>query len=238
MAHSPDASTLQALRGYRTPLLYDAIERFAVRGKTEGYTDGSIRCVFPQLGSFVGHAVTAKIIGEFPLAEGEAHLTYRDVWEHVAAQPAGSIMVVQDLDTPTGRACAWGDVAATVFQRLGCVGVLTNGSVRDLPDILPLGFGLFAGSVSVGHGNIRFVTVGTPVRVGGLLVNPGDLLHMDEHGAMIIPPEVPLDELRRVADEIIAAEAGVKRYCARADFDFTQLDHMHAASMGERVDGA
>lgn len=236
MTTPPSATTLQALRGYRTPLLYDAIERFAVRGKTEGYTDGSIRCILPQLGSFVGHAVTAKIVGEFPLAEGEAHLTYKDVWQHFAARPAGSIAVVQDLDSPAGRACAWGDVAAAVFQRLGCVGVLTNGSVRDLPDILPLGFGLFAGSVSVGHGNIRFVAVDTPVRVGGLLVNPGDLLHMDEHGAMIIPREVELDDLLRVADEIIAAEAGVKRYCASPDFDFTRLDHMHAASMGESVD--
>ncbi|WP_263147463.1 RraA family protein [Pseudomonas sp. RIT-PI-AD] len=234
----PTPSLLQALRGYRTPLLYDAIERFAVRSKTEGYTDGSIRCIFPQLGSFAGHAVTAKIVGEFPLAEGEAHLTYKDVWQHVAARPAGSIAVVQDLDAPAGRACAWGDVAASVFQRLGCVGVLTNGSVRDLPEILPLGFGLFAGSVSVGHGNIRFVAVDTPVKVGGLQVHPGDLLHMDEHGAMIIPPEVALDDLLRVADEIIAAEAGVKRYCASADFDFTRLDHMHAASMGERLDEA
>lgn len=227
-------AALQNLRKYRSPIVYDAIERFAVRPKSEGYTDASIRSILPAVGTVVGHAVTARIVGDFPLAHDEHHLTFRQVWEHFADAGRGSIAVVQDMDTPAGRASAWGDVSVAIFKRLGCVGVLTNGSVRDVPDIAQMDFGLFAASVSVGHGNVRYVALDVPVRIGGLVIEPGDLLHMDEHGALIIPAGIDLLELARVAEEVLDEEARVKHYCSLPDFDFTKLDEMHASSMGDR----
>ena len=227
---------LQELRRFRTPIVYDAIERFGVRSKTDGYTDSTIKSMLPEQGIFVGHAVTAKIVGEFPAAPEEDHLGFKDVWEHFAAKPHGSIAVVQDMDSPAGRASAWGDVSVAIFKRLGCVALLTNGSVRDIPDIAPMGFGLFAGSASVGHGNVRYVAVGTPVRIGGLVIAPGDLLHMDEHGAMLVPSELNLKDVARLAAEILAEEERVKRYCLSPDFDLAVLDEMHSASMGDEVE--
>ncbi|MYZ50422.1 RraA family protein [Propylenella binzhouense] len=225
------SEALARLGAYRTPMVYDAIERFGIRPKNEGYTDGSLKCLFPALGAFVGYAWTGKIVGELPEAEGERILPWREVWRHLGAAPRPSIAVVQDLDQPAGRGCAWGDVGVAIFQALGCVAAVTNGSARDVREVEALGFGLLAGGLVVGHAHVRFVEVGTPVKVGGLVVRPGDLVHADEHGALVIPPEVDLGELVRVIDHVIAAEARVKEYCRAPGFDIDALDELHTWSM-------
>jgi len=232
-SNSPDQqrSLLDRLRGYRTPIVYDAIERFNVRPKNDGYTDGSIRCILPALGAFVGYAWTGKIVGELPEAPGESSIAWRDVWRHAGEAGQPSIAVVQDLDQPPGRGCAWGDVSATIFKKLGCVAVVTNGSVRDVPDIADIGFGLFAAGPTVGHANVRFVEVGTAVKVGGLVIRPGDLIHADEHGAMIVPAEIDLQELLRIIENVLAAENRVKKFCDSPAFDINDLDDLHTWSM-------
>lgn len=222
---------LDQLRGHRTPIVYDAIERFEVRPKSEGYTDASIRCVLPALGSFVGYACTGKIVGELPAADTERVLSWREVWAHAGAARRPSIAVVQDLDQPPGCGCAWGDVSAAIFKALGCVAAVTNGSVRDIRDIEAMGFGLFAQGPIVGHANVRYVEVGTPVKVGGLVVRPGDLIHGDEHGVTVIPAEIDLAELLRVIDHVLASEKMVKDYCRTPAFDPDKLDDLHAWSI-------
>jgi regulator of RNase E activity RraA len=230
-ALSRPSDILDRLRAYRTPTIYDAVERFNLRPKNEGYTDATVRCILPLLGAFVGYAWTGKIVGEQPAQAGEAFVSWRTVWEHVGAARRPSIAVVQDLDQPAGRGCAWGDVSATIFQALGCCAAVTNGSVRDLPEIGSIGFGLFAAGPTVGHANVRYVEVGTPVGVGGMIVRPGDLVHADEHGAMVIPEEIDLENLIRVADHVLDAERRVKHYCHSPEFDVGKLDDLHTWSM-------
>jgi regulator of RNase E activity RraA len=230
------SAALQRLRRHPTPIVYDAIERFALRSKQDGYTDPSIRCILPSLGAFVGYAWTGKIVCELPEAEGEHVVPWRDVWASVAARQRPSIAVIQDLDPAPGRGCVWGDVSTAIFQALGCVATVTNGLVRDVRGAERIGFGLFAGGPIVGHANGRFVEIGTPVKVGGLVIAPGDLLHADEHGATIIPAEIDLDDLLRVIDHIVAAEQRVIDYCGRPGFDPDELDRLHTWSM-ETADG-
>ena len=186
--------------------------------------------MLPSLGAFVGFAWTGKIVGEQPEAPGETVVPWRAVWEHACQSPTPSIAVVQDLDQPPGTGCAWGDVSVAIFKALGCSGAITNGSVRDVPEIAEIGFGLFAGGARAGHGNVRFVEVGTPVKVGGLLFNPGDLIHADQHGATIIPAEIELEELIRCAEHVLKAEEQVKRFCNSPDFDIAELDDLHTWS--------
>ena len=205
-------TALDRLRAIRTPIVYDAIERFGVRSRQEGYTDNTIRCILPSLGAFVGYAVTGRIMAEVPHEPGSPRVEWEAVWNHIAAAPKPSIMVCQDMDQPAGRGCAWGDVSASIFRRLGCNAVITNGAVRDIRAVEAIGFGLFAAGPIVGHANVRFVGIGGPVKVGGLVVHPGDLIHVDEHGATIIPAGIDLDELVRVADEFLASEARVIKY--------------------------
>jgi 4-hydroxy-4-methyl-2-oxoglutarate aldolase len=230
-ALSCSSDILDRLRTYRTPTLYDAVERFNLRPKNEGYTDATVRCILPTLGAFVGHAWTGKIVGDQPARAGEAVVSWRSVWEHVGATSRPSIAVVQDLDQPAGRGCAWGDVSATIFQALGCCAAITNGSVRDLPEIGLIKFGLFAGGPTVGHANVRYLEIGTPVTVGRMVVQPGDLVHADEHGAMVIPGEIDLEGLIRTAAHVLEAEKRVKHYCQSPEFNVSELDDLHTWSM-------
>ena len=210
----------ESLRQLRTPIVYDAVERFGLRPRQDGYTDHSVKCILPSLGAFVGYAVTGRVMAELPHDPGGKRVEWEEVWAYVGAAPKPSIMVCQDLDQPAGRGCAWGDVSASIFRRLGCNAVVTNGSVRDIRQVEDIGFGLFAGGPIVGHANVRFVEIGGTVKVGGLVVRPGDLLHADEHGVVVIPKEIDLAELLRVADEFLASEARVISY-ARSSKSFS-----------------
>src|SRR5579872_3081544 len=97
-AAAPDLrdDILPRLRAYRTPTLYDAIERFNLRPKNEGYTDETVRCISPSLGAFVGYAWTGKIVGDKPARADEIVVTWQAVWEDVVAASRPSIAVVED----------------------------------------------------------------------------------------------------------------------------------------------
>jgi regulator of RNase E activity RraA len=225
---------LDALRRLRTPIVYDVVERFGLRPRQEGYTDQTIRSVLPSLGAFVGYAVTGRIMAEHPVAPGNMQVPWEDVWSYVDSGRKPSIMVCQDLDQPAGRGCAWGDVSASIFRRLGCNAVVTNGAVRDIREVETIGFGLFASGPVVGHANVRFVEVGGPVKVGGLFVRPGDLIHADEHGAVVVPAEVDLQALLRVAGDFLASERAIIDYaCSSPTFSIAglkqRMDSHHAA---------
>ncbi|MGD2155571.1 MAG: RraA family protein [Anaerolineales bacterium] len=216
---------LEALKEIRTPIVYDAIERFGIRSRSEGTTDPSIRCILPSLGAMVGYACTGKIVGELPPAIGERLIAWEEVWDYTKQSLAPGVMVVQDLDQPPGKACAWGDVAASIFLNLGCVGAITNGGVRDIREVEKLGFHLFAPGPVVGHGYIRFVEINTPVKVGSLIVHPGDLIHADEHGVLNIPKDIPLDELLEVIRAFLTSERSIIEYCTRPGFELDELIH-------------
>jgi len=214
---------IKELRTIRTPLVFDALERFNVRPRSEGYSDPSLRCLFPHLEPLVGFACTGKIRGRRPAHPREKGVPWKKLWQYVHDSPKPSVMVVEDLDYPNCRGCAWGDVAASIFMALGCAGVITNGGARDLDQVERLRFPLFAASPIVGHGYIRFVEIGTSVSVAGLKIKPGELIHADRHGALIIPKEVPLAELVLMAREVAKSEARIISYCQKRGFRLEEL---------------
>lgn len=231
MTSKQQAGPLARLSGYRTPIVYDAVERFDLRSRSEGYTDGSVRCILPSLGSFVGYAWTGKIVTRTAPQPDDPGLSWRDVWASLSMVPGPRIAVVQDIDEEPGRGCVWGDVSAAIFQAQGCVAALTNGTVRDLRGVEEIGFGLFASAAVVGHGYGRYVEIGGPVTVGGLRVQPGDLIHADEHGALVIPAGIDLELLLRTIEHVIASERKVIGYCRSPGFDLDELDRLHTWSM-------
>ena len=97
-----------------------------------------------------------------------------------------------------------------ILRALGCVGAVTNGAVRDLPAAEELGFQLFAGSVSVSHAYVHIVEFGTPVEIGGLKIQSGDLLHGDLHGVQSIPLDIA-GKIPPVAAEIVARDQAIDR---------------------------
>lgn len=194
-----DRAVLDALSEFSAPSIANGIETFDVRPRNTGYMDASVRCMFPELGVALGYAATATIRAAEP---GEN--ANRDLWTHVASLPEPRIVVIQDLDEPTGIGSFWGEVNANIHQAFGAIGVITNGCVRDLDEMRNLGFHAFAGSVGVSHAYVHVVDVGVPVRIGGLDVQPGDLLHADQHGVISIPFEVAADlpdAIRKLEDD-------------------------------------
>jgi regulator of RNase E activity RraA len=195
------AETLAALRRITSPTICNAIETFGVRDNAQGFMGPEIRCILPQLGPLVGYAATALIGARSP--SGTPRVGMPDLWKHLAEIPEPRVIVIQDLDAPRPHGSFWGEVNANICKAQGAIGTITDGGVRDLDEVARLGFHFFASCVLVSHANVHLIDVGQPVEVGGLRVQPGDLLHADQHGVAQIPLEIAEklpEAVRRVED--------------------------------------
>ena len=219
MADSLTADELDALRGFTSPTISNAIETFDVRSRSEGFMDASVRCMFPDLGGMIGYAVTAKIAAR---EKPQTSLAYGDMFDAMAGVPKPLVVVIEDLDWPHPIGSYWGEVNGSIYKGMGCVGLVTNGGVRDLDEVVETGFHFFASCVLVSHAYVHLEEVGTPVSVGGLTVSPGDLLHGDKHGVVSIPNDI--------AGEVAAASADVERR-ERPIIDFARSSEMSAEGL-------
>jgi len=213
---------LEALRRLDAGTLANAIESFQERLRNEGFTDGSVHCLFPHLPPMIGYAVTVKIHGSAPPVAGETYLERTDWWDYVVSVPAPRVVVVQDAATRPGIGSLLGAVHVNILRALGCVGAVTNGAVRDIPAAEEIGFQLFAGNFSVSHAYVHIVEFGTPVEIGGLKMQSGDLLHGDRHGVQSIPGDIAA-RIPPVAAKIAAQEHALIKLCQSPDFSIEKL---------------
>jgi 4-hydroxy-4-methyl-2-oxoglutarate aldolase len=211
-----------ALGRFGTCAVADAIDRFNVRLRNTGFADGSIHCMFPDAPPTVGYAVTARLrSGEPPIGGGRFH-DRADFWNSILEIPAPRILVLEDLDKPSGRGAFVGDMHAAIIRALGCVAYVTNGAVRELPAVLALGVQLFAGSVAVSHAYAHIFDLGATISVGGMEVHPGDLLHGDRHGLLTVPKEFAT-KIPDVANSLQQSERVVIDFCGSTDFSIPKL---------------
>ena len=204
---------LEALRAITSPTVANAIETFDVRPRNEGFMDSAIGCMFPGQRPLVAYAVTAKMAArERPAAA----LPPWEMWQSMEAVPKPWVVVIEDLDYPHPIGSFWGEVNGSIYQGLGAVGVVTNGGVRDLDEVGETGFQFFASCVLVSHAYLHLIEVGTPVTVGGLTVQPGDLLHGDRHGVTSIPLDLAR-KLPQAAEEVERRERRIIDYARSAD---------------------
>ena len=213
---------LEALAQLDGCLLANAIETFQVRLRNEGFVGPGVRCLFPELPPVVGYAATVRIRGSAPPVAGEAYLERTDWLEYVTRQPAPRLVVVQDVSARPGLCSLVGEVHMSVLQALGCNGVLTNGSVRDIPAARAAGFRYFCGGVSVSHGYVHIVDFGAPVEIGGLAIGSGQLLHADLHGVQSVPAGIAGDLPAR-ARALRAREQEVIALCRAPGFTLERL---------------
>ncbi|MDX2029469.1 MAG: RraA family protein [Blastocatellia bacterium] len=184
---------LDALRQLDSCAVSNAIERFKLRLRNEGVADATIRCCFPHFSPMVGYAVTARIRCSNPPPASESYIDRTDWWEEIQQIPAPRVFVIQDIDERPGLGAILGEVHASILKALGCTGAITNGAVRDLPAIEAARFHLFAGNVAVSHAYAHFVDFGGKVEIGGVKIQPGDLLHGDRHGFLLVPHSIAAD---------------------------------------------
>ena len=176
------------LRSVDSPTVANAIEEFKVRDRCEGFLGGTIRCLFPDLGVMVGYALTATATSEpGPVAGREG---YWRMWESLEQMPRPSVLVIQDVSGAPSRCAYCGEVMSTLARRLGAVGVVSDGGVRDLQEVHALGMHYFAPFPVVAHGNFAIRDVGVPITLDGQRIETGDLLHGDANGVVVVPPQI------------------------------------------------
>lgn len=215
---------LAELRLYSTPTIANAIETFNVQPRTAGFMSSQVRCVFPELGPMVGYAYTATIRASTAPPAGATALRPA-MWRELERIPPPRVIVIQDLDDPPGIGAFWGDVQSNIHRALGCIGTVTNGSVRDLDEVRALGFHFFAASVAVSHAYVHLVEIGVPVQVGGLTVRPGDLIQGDQHGVLTIPAEVA-GRIAEGVEKVERVERQLIGYCRSAEFTREGLESL------------
>jgi regulator of RNase E activity RraA len=220
----------EALRRLDACMLANAIETFHQRLRNEGFVDGSIRCLFPRLQPMLGYAATVKIRGSAPPTTDGSYPDRTDWWDYINSLPAPRVVVVQDVAARPGLGSLVGAVHMNILRALHGVGVVTNGSVRDIPVAESAGFHFFAGSLSVSHAYVHIIEFGQPVELGGLKIESGDLLHGDRHGVQSIPLNIA-SQLPGVAARLAAKEQALIAVCRSPEFS---LERLRAAIANER----
>ena len=152
------------------------------------YTDQSLRCMYPELGRTVGYAVTCTWGVPDPNYSG---VTFMDVLDAMDASLKPTIFVFQQKFPPEleGKVGLAGGNMTTAMQAIGCVGAISNGPSRDIDEIRPMKFQYLLSGVTSGHGAMAVHAVNVPVSVAGMDVAPGEMIHMDENGAVKFPAE-------------------------------------------------
>ncbi len=213
---------LESLRRLDACTLANAIETFHERLRNEGFVDHTVRCLFPRLQPMVGYAATIKIRGSAPPTADSAYADRTDWWDYILSLPAPRVVVVQDVATRPGLGSLIGAVHMNILRALHCMGVVTNGSVRDIPAAESAGFHFFAGSVSVSHAYVHITEIGKPVEIGGLKIQSGDLLHGDLHGVQSVPLDIAA-RIPPVAAQIATKEQELIALCRSPEFSLEKL---------------
>ena len=191
------------------------------------YTDQTIKCMYPELGARCGYAVTCT----FGLPDGGFdRLSFMDVSEALDASPKPTILALEQKFPPeiAGKVGLAGGNMTTTMKALGCVGCVSNGPSRDIDEIRPMEFQYLLTGISPGHGDQAVQAVNVPVSICGMDVAPGEIIHMDENGAVKFPADRMAEVLANVK-ELIAGEEALQERVKKA----TNIAELRAAYRGE-----
>ena len=195
------------LRSIDTPTVCNLIEIVAPERRGIGYTASHLHCPFPDLPPMIGFAKTATIRARDPVSESSYMQKRMDYLDYVAAAPHPSVVVIEDKDEPAGYGAFWGEVQTNVHKALGCLGTVTNGSIRDIASVAE-GFQMLAGSIAPSHAYVHIVEFGLSVNIHSMEVQSGDLIHADRHGAVVVPVE-NIDAMAAALDGLMKREAKI-----------------------------
>ena len=212
---------LERLAQFDTPTICNVIELFDVRPRNQGFMDHRIGACFPEMPPMVGFATTAAFRSDAPPMGGDAYGSLESQIEQLGQLPGPGVVVFQDLDEPPVGA-TFGEVMCSTYQAFGSAGLITSGGGRDLEQVRALGYPVFTGTTICAHAYCHILHIGLPVRVGGLTVRTGELLHGDINGVTNVPLEIA-SEVADMADPFVAAEAIVIDY-VRGDGEKTAAE--------------
>ena len=191
-----DDTILAGLAEFDSATVYNAVEK--VRGvSNDDYTGPEIQYLTPEFGAVIGYAVTSEVT---PLDATPANMSWPDYYDVLNETPGPMIAVMKDVDTRPKRAALFGDGMAHIHRKLGVVGAVVEGCVRDLEGIRAAGLPIWGLGTVSGHGPFNVRAVGRPLVAGQLLVQTGDLLLADVDGVVKIPLDIAADTLRKAGE--------------------------------------
>jgi len=231
MTEQLNETELAALRAWDTPTICNALELTSPERRAIGFTVEPLVCAFPDLAPMVGYARTATIRAFQPSTRPGAEMREQrlNYYRYVANGNSPTIAIIQDLDGPRrGYGAFWGEVQSTIHDSLGCLGVVTDGSVRDIDAVAP-GFQFIADRIGPSHAHVHLEDFDLDVNVSGMLVSSGDLVHADRHGAVVIPYDIARD-VAEACKLLERREAVILEACRQPDFDVEVLGRALADS--------
>jgi regulator of RNase E activity RraA len=183
-------SDLLQLKRWNTPTIYNGWEQITkCDSGADAFNIEETRDFIPQMGPMVGYAVTV-VIEPSNKAHRETNPNAGSEYRrYIASIPGPKIVIVQDLDKPRVIGSFWGEVNSNIHRALGCVGTITDGAIRDVDEMTNAGFKAIARRLCVGHAHVHPVRWNCEVEVFGRTIRPGDLIHADKHGFLVIPTE-------------------------------------------------
>ena len=221
-------SLFEHLRRFDTPTIANALEIARGQRTITGFTRRTLIAAFPQLPPIVGFARTVTIRSSTPYDPAVRRKNQLAYYEHVAQAPQPTVSVVQDIDSQPGLGAFWGEVNTHIHWGLGCVGAVTNGSMRDLDAMHPQ-FQCLAASLSPSHAWVQVVDIGSQVDVSGMVVSDGDIVHADRHGAIVIPRDL-LEKLPAAIDLMARREKEILDAARKPGFGMAKLRDAFAVS--------
>ena len=218
------SAALARLAEFDTPTICNALEVVAPERRACGFTHSPLVCAHPSLARWSASRAPAPS----PRAASRTPRQVRSrrpvapTYRYVAEGELPRVVVLEDRDQPAGFGAFWGEVNTAIHKGLGCLGVVTNGSIRDLPDSAP-GFQLLAGNVGPSHGWVRVEAFGAPVNVCGMAVEHDDIIHADVHGAVVVP-RTALEALPAALDLVTRREAPILAAARSPQFSIEMLE--------------
>jgi len=214
---------MNKLTQWDTPTICNGLELVCPDRRATGFTTEPLVCLNKSMPPVIGYARTARIRAASPstytMEESQAlRLNY---YEYVASGSQPTIVVIEDLDSTPGFGAFWGEVNTHIHRGLGARGCVTNGSMRDLPDSAD-NFQLLAGRVGPSHAHVHVIDFNSTVTVHNMSVSDGDIIHMDQHGAVVVPANAVAD-LPAAIDLISRREEKIITAAKSPDFDFAKL---------------
>ena len=228
-------SLFSLLQTVDTPTVCNAIEvAQGGRGFNE-FTKGTMIHSNPKAKPICGYARTAKIAATSPPTETTETIKKRRLsyYRHMASGDSPSIAVIEDIDFPNCVGAFWGEVNTNIHRGFGLSGAFTNGVMRDLGDLAE-GFPVLAGSIGPSHGFVHVKEIGCSVSIFSLIVNDGDLVHADRHGAVVIPKGV-IDVLEASIQKLLKTEQLILIPTKKDDFDIEKFEEAWSAFEAART---
>ena len=220
MAHELDSELLALLRSVDTPTVCNAIEVAQGKRGFSEFTRGTMVSSNPEGGAMVGFAKTAKIAALEPPKESQEIIKERRMsyYRYMSEVDGPAVTVIEDVDYPNCIGAYWGEINTKVHKGFGLSGALTNGVVRDLGDLAE-DFPVVAGSIGPSHGFVHVREIDTTVKIFGITISPGDLVHADRHGAVVIPKKV-MANLKEAIHKLFASERLILDPAEKKEFNF------------------